>query len=235
MSHPAGEHAERKRPSARSCTNESFVLPWWAFDTILRPAVRGLSRLIGRFEYHGTEHIPPRARGGYIIAANHQTYFDPFWISVTIQTPMRYLAWNAAFDWFLIGRIIPALGAIPIALEGGDRSAMRRARDWLRAGNVIVIFPEGGRGLPSGALARFKPGAVRLALETGVPILPVTISGAHKVWNKEQRAPHRAGVTITYHPLRAVQQRHDEDLRLCARRESDELARIIASALKVEN
>lgn len=230
MSQPARQRSERE-PSISCSTDEGFVLPWWVFSHILRPTVRGLSRLLGRFQYHGTEHVPPPGASGYIIAANHQTYFDPFWISVAIWHPMRYLAWNAAFDWFLVGRAIPLLGAIPIALEGGDRSAMRRALDWLRTGNVIVIFPEGGRGTPEGHLARFKPGAVRLALEAGVPILPVTISGGNKVWNRQQLVPHRANVKITYHPLHTVRVLPGEEARVCARRESDELARIIGAAL----
>lgn len=217
--------------AARNTTDEGFVLPWWFFTRVLRPTVRGLSRLMGRLEYRGTEHIPAPGAPGYVIAANHQTYFDPFWLSVPIEHPMRYLAWNAAFGWFVVGRVIPVLGAIPIALEGGDRQAMRRALDWLRAGNSVVIFPEGGRGLPDGTPARFKPGAVRLALEAGVSVLPVTISGAHKVWNREQLAPRRADVTITYHPLHHVRQLPGEDTRACARRETDELARVVCAGL----
>ena len=51
------------------------------------------------------------------------------------------------------------------------------------------MFPEGGRGNPDGSLGRFKPGAVRMALESGVPILPVTIRGGERVWPNTMRVP----------------------------------------------
>lgn len=225
------EDAQSRPARARKEASEGFVLPRWAYEGLLRPAVRNLSRLAWRLELRGTENIPPPESGGIIIAANHQTYFDPFWISIPVKHQTRYLAWDAAFDWFIVGKIIPVLGAIPLALEGGDRKAMRRALEHLRAGDCIVIFPEGGRGNTDGTPLRFKPGAVRLALEADVPILPVTISGAHRVWNSEQLVPRPARVSITYHPPRIMRCLPDEDTRLCARRETDDLARVICSAL----
>lgn len=211
--------------------NRDGVLPQWAFERVLRPSFRAVARAAWRMRFAGTHHIPPIEAGGLVIAANHQTYFDPFWLSIPVRRRVRYLAWDAAFEWFVVGRMIRRLGAIPLALEGGDRKAMRRALDTLRAGDAVVIFPEGGRGNTDGTPLRFKPGAVRLALEAGVPILPVTISGAHKVWNSAQLIPRPAPVSITYHPPRIMRCPPDEDTRLFARRESDELARVIASAL----
>ncbi len=223
--------ADARRASRTNRERKRFVLSTWAMQTFMRPAVHSLSRLVWNIEYHGTENIPPPRSGGIIIAANHQTYFDPFWISVPVDHPLRYLAWDAAFDWFLVGKIIPVLGAIPLALEGGDRTAVRFSLDWLRGGGAVVIFPEGGRGKPDGTLARFRPGAVRLALEANVPILPVSISGAHKVWNREQLAPHTARVNITYHPIHKVHAPSGEDVRSCARRESDLLSEVVASVV----
>lgn len=211
--------------------NADGVLPQWAFERVLRPSFRVAVQAAWRMKFTGTHNIPPSEAGGLIIAANHQTYFDPFWLSIPVRRRVRYLAWDAAFEWFVVGRMIRRLGAIPLALEGGDHKAMRRAIETLRAGDCIVIFPEGGRGNTDGTPLRFKPGAARLALEAEVPILPVTISGAHKVWNSNQLVPRPARVSITYHPPRIMRCLPDEETRLCARRETDELARVICSAL----
>ena len=122
-------------------------------------------------------------------------------------------------------------GAWPLQIEGSDPAAIRRTLQWLREGGAVVIFPEGGREQADGQLDRFKGGAVRLALEAGVPILPVTIRGGNKVWPLGQHVPRLAEVEIIYHPLFEVDQRPDEETRKCARRETERLAEIIRAGL----
>jgi 1-acyl-sn-glycerol-3-phosphate acyltransferase len=81
-------------------------------------------------------------------------------------------------------------------------------------------------------MKRFKPGAVRMALEAGVPILPVTIRGGQTVWPNSFRFPRLGhSVEVIYHPLFVIEQRENEDVRECARRETERLAEIIRSAL----
>ena len=203
------------------------MFPQWALE-LMRPMVALTSRVLWGIEFRGLENIPQH--GGVIIAANHQTYFDPFWLSIPIKRPIRYLAWSAAFNWPLIGRCIGWWGAWPIALEGSDPAPVRRSIQWLRDGGAVVIFPEGARST-SGELERFKAGAVRLALEADVPILPVTIKGGHHVWPRGQRTPRFGKVIITYHPLYRPEQPPAEETRAFARRESDRLANVIKSAL----
>ncbi|MCU1268279.1 MAG: 1-acyl-sn-glycerol-3-phosphate acyltransferase [Acidobacteria bacterium] len=207
---------------------EEFVLPEWVFQLVRTP-LNFLWRGLFKIRYKGTENIPER--GGLIVAANHQTYIDPFWLSIPIKRPLRFLAWDAAFDWPLVGKLIELFGAWPLQIEGSDPAAIRRTLQWLRAGEAVVIFPEGGRGRPDGSMLRFKGGAVRLALEADVPILPVTIRGAHRVWPAGQPIPSLGTVVVTYHPLFRVNQKPGEETRACARRESDRLAAVIQSAL----
>jgi 1-acyl-sn-glycerol-3-phosphate acyltransferase len=195
----------------------------------MRPAVRSLSSLLWGINFYGVEHIPNS--DGLIIAANHQTYIDPFWISIPVKRPVRYLAWDKAFSWPVAGKLIRILGAWPLEVEGKDSRSIRRSIQWLRNGGVVVIFPEGGRGLPCGGMVKFKTGAMRMALEAGVPILPVTIRGAHRVWPVGQRLPRFAKVDIIYHPLFYPSIQDGEDARQCARRESDQLCNIIKSIL----
>jgi len=204
------------------------MFPQWALEMI-RPVVGVVSRVIWKIEFCGVENVPER--GGVIIAANHQTYLDPFWLSLKIKRPTRYLAWSAAFRWPVVGQCLRWFGAWPLALEGSDPAAIRRSLQWLRNGGAVVIFPEGGRSTATGSLERFKAGAVRLALEANVPILPVTIKGGNRVWPRGWRFPRPGKVIVTYHPLYHAEQCPDEETRACARRESEKLAEVIASAL----
>lgn len=204
------------------------VVPQWAINA-MRPGIRLLSRMCWGIEHWGTENIP--ASGGLIIASNHQTYIDPFWLSLPIKRPVRYLAWSEAFQWPLIGKSMTLLGAWPLQVEGSDPAAIRRTIQWLRQGGAVVIFPEGGRCEPNGEIGRFKGGAIRLALEADVPILPVTIRGGNRVWPRGWRFPHLAKIDIIYHPLQQMKQQAGEESRACARRESGRLAQMIRAPL----
>lgn len=204
------------------------MLPQWALD-LCRPVVGALCRLWWRLQWTSPENIPKT--GGLIIASNHQTYIDPFWVSCPITRPVRYLAWDAAFNWPLVGPLMRLFGAWPLQLEGTDPGPIRRSLQWIRDGGAVVIFPEGGRGEPDGATRRFKPGAVRMALEAGVPILPVTIRGGNRVWPSSLRFPRLGHVEVIYHQPIVVEQHEGEDVRECARRETERLANIIKSAL----
>jgi len=215
------------KENARS-VNGRAMLPQWALE-IIRPIVGAVSKVAWKIEFEGVENIPQN--GGVIVAANHQTYIDPFWISLPIKRPTRYLAWSAAFNWPVVGQCLIWLGAWPLALEGSDPAAIRRSLQWLRDGGAVVIFPEGGRATVTGGLERFKAGAIRLALEANVPILPVTIKGGNKVWPRGWRFPRLGKVLITYHPIYHPEKAPGEETRAYARRESEHLAHVIGSAL----
>jgi 1-acyl-sn-glycerol-3-phosphate acyltransferase len=123
-------------------------------------------------------------------------------------------------------------GAWPLQLEGSDPAPIRRSLQWIGEGGAVMLFPEGGRGNPDGTMKKCKAGAVRMALDAGVPILPVTIRGGERVWPSTVRLP-RIGhaVEIIYHPIMQVGQNEDETVREAARRETERLAEIIRSAL----
>lgn len=218
----------QKRPvQARA---EPFVLPQWAI-AIVRMVLRRLFELIWHMRLVNTEYVRQNGSGGLIIAANHQTYIDPFWVASPVKRPLRFLAWDESFSWPIVGKIMRWLGAWPLQLDRSDPRTIRRSLQWLRNGGALVIFPEGGRAFANGAMLDFKLGAARLALEANVPILPVTIRGGNRIWPRGQRFPARGCVELIYHPLRRITQLPGEDTRQCARRETDQLAEIIRSAL----
>ena len=204
------------------------ALPEWSIS-LMRPIIALGSKVFWGLEHKGLENIPKD--GGLIIAANHQSYGDPFWLAVPVKRPIRFLAWSEAFSWPVVGKAIRLLGAWPLNVQASDPAAIRRSLTWLRDARVVVIFPEGGRGLPDGSMIRMKGGAVRMALEADVPILPVTIRGGNRVWPANKLLPRPGKVEIVYHPVMHVKQLPNEEARDCARRETERLSEIIRSAL----
>jgi 1-acyl-sn-glycerol-3-phosphate acyltransferase len=206
------------------------TLPQWILN-LIRPIVRVLSRIFWRISWHHTEHIP-LSGSGLIIAANHQTYIDPFWVCSAVKRPVRFLAWDAAFNWPIVGLCLRGFGAWPLQLEGVDPGPIRRSLQWINEGGAVMIFPEGGRGNADGSTKKFKAGAVRMALEAGVPILPVTIRGGEGVWPSSRRLPRfRRQVEIIFHAPINVAPCESEDTRQCARRETARLSEIVQSDL----
>lgn len=193
---------------------------------VFRPGVRGLCRLYFGLELRGTAHIP--AAGPVLITPNHQTYLDPALVSIPIRRPVYYMAWNRLFTIPLFGRFIRGLRAFPVDIESSDPRATREAVRLLQAGEAVMIFPEGER-TKDGRVGRFKPGAFRLAVALGVPVLPVTITGGHEAWPPGRMLPRPGRITITYHLL----QRPDPTLepRAAARGLAERAWAAITSAL----
>lgn len=104
-----------------------------------------VSKILWQIEYYDTENIPQNLKGGLLIVSNHQTYFDPFWVCLPVRRKLRFMAWDKAFDWFLIGNLIRYLGAFPVNLDRGGKRAIKEAINALNEGATLVIFPEGSR------------------------------------------------------------------------------------------
>jgi 1-acyl-sn-glycerol-3-phosphate acyltransferase len=190
-------------------------------------------KILWRIKYHNKENIPKDLASGLLIVANHQTYFDPFWICAPIRRKFRFMAWDKAFDWFLVGWLIKYLGSFPVdTSRGTTKSVLRESYSTLQAGGTLLMFPEGARTFPDGKLLEFKTGAVRIALEAGVPVLPVTVRGANRVWSQTMKRPHLRKVEIFYHPLFIVPKPPDKtDLREHLEKVTARIAEIIGSKL----
>ena len=164
---------------------------------IFTPLVRLVGRAYFGVRFEGVENIPKA--GPLIIAPNHVTYADPPLVTLPTRRPVYFMAWKRLFDVPLFGRLIRFLRAFPLETESADPTAVRGAARLLKAGQAVMIFPEGGRTV-DGRLQRFKPGAFRLACSLGVPILPVTIVGGHESWPPQCALPRPGRITIVYHP-----------------------------------
>jgi len=129
-----------------------------------------------RFQVEGE---PPKdvLRRGYVVVANHESAADPFLLA-HLPFDMRWIAKEELYKLPVIGALMKFGGDIPLRRGDGDsvRETMEEAKRTLAAGMPVMIFPEGTRS-KDGRLLPFKDGAFRLALDMGVPILPLALAG----------------------------------------------------------
>lgn len=142
---------------------------------ILTPLLRGWFRVRAT----GLEHLP--ADGPVIVAPNHKSFLDPFFIGLVARRRLRYMAKVELFRGPL-ARLLPRLGAFPVRRGAGDPAAHATAAAILRQGGVVVVFPEGTRVEDRDVLGAPHHGAGTLALETGAPIVPAAVAGTSHLW-----------------------------------------------------
>ena len=165
---------------------------------ILQTLAEALFRVLFTYDAVGEEKIPPE--GGVVVAANHPSYLDPILLSLQVARPIRFMAWEALFKVPLLGAVIHALGAFPVDTRRGmGRQAYERARDLVKEGEVVGIFPEGKRSRTGWMESSLREGAARLALETGSPLVPATITGAYRAWPHFQSLPKPARIRVRFH------------------------------------
>jgi 1-acyl-sn-glycerol-3-phosphate acyltransferase len=148
-------------------------------------------RVYFRMARHGREHIP--AEGGVLLAANHRSFLDPFVLGTMTRRPIHYVAKKELFVRSWQGWILNALGAFPVDRGASDGAMLETARAILDRGDIVLIFPEGTRIRPGG-LGRPKRGVGRLALEAGVPVVPLAINGTEAIRRGWRIRPHRVTV-----------------------------------------
>ena len=166
--------------------------PWF---TGIRWTVLPILRVWFRWRFDGLDVIP--ATGPALIACNHASYLDPLvnaYAVVRAGRRPRFLAKEDLFRAFGIRWAMKGTKQIPVARGTGDQSPLRNAEAALRAGEVVVIYPEGTvTTRPDGLPMEGKTGAVRLALTAGVPIIPMVSWGSAPVWQKSGPGSLRPG------------------------------------------
>ncbi len=156
-----------------------MVPPLYLFAGMVSwPFIYGLFRLRAT----GIEHLP---EGGFVLAANHTSNLDPWPLGMPLL-PRRQLRFMAKSELFnpLLTPFLRAAGAFRVRRGEGDLEAIRTAAELVRKGEIVVMFPEGTRqkkGLRKKHVARAHTGAARIALSSGVPLVPAAIAGTDRL------------------------------------------------------
>jgi len=150
---------------------------YWLVKAVLSPILR----LLFRPTIRGGEHLP--TAGAAIVAGNHTTFLDNFMIPLVVPRRVTFLAkadyfTGVGLKGWLQKCFFSGVGMIPIDRSGGQASeaALRTGMKVLTDGELLGLYPEGTRS-PDGRLYRGKTGVARMALEAGVPVVPVGLVG----------------------------------------------------------
>jgi 1-acyl-sn-glycerol-3-phosphate acyltransferase len=140
-------------------------------------------KLAFRLRASGVENVP--AEGGFVLAANHTSNFDPWPLGLPLfpRRQLRFMAKSELY-WFPLSAVIDAAGAFPVRRGERDLEAIDTAVGLCRAGEVVVMFPEGTRrrkGLRKKHEARPHTGAARIAIEAEVPLVPAAVKGTDRL------------------------------------------------------
>ena len=175
-------------------------------DWVIKPIVRLFFRLFYRMEVHGKEHIP--AEGGFVLAANHVSFFDPPALGVACRRLVTFTP-RSTLNESLIYRLLTAtVPVIPIERGAADLATTRKIVQHLKDGNILGIFPEETRSA-DGELGPFKRGVHLLSSRAKVPVLPSYIAGSYEIWPRQRKWPRLRGkIVIRFGPVVNIRE-HD--------------------------
>ena len=160
----------------------------------MRALLTPLLRTYFRMRITGAEHIP--REGAAIIAPNHKSFWDSFFVALATPRHVRFMAKTELVEG-RAGRLLVRLGAFPVRRGQSDEDALETAREVLRQGGLLALFPEGTRVPDPDALGEPRRGAGRLALESGAPLVPAAISGTDHLWAGPVPKPKRVQVAFS--------------------------------------
>lgn len=174
---------------------------------VLAGIVKPAYRLVARLRWTGEEHLP--AQGGFVVVPNHLSELDPLTVAITLYDNgimPRFLAKEPLFRAPVLGAVLRATGQVPVQRGTADAAAaLTAARAELASGGAVVVYPEGTLTHdPDQWPMTGHTGAVRLALATGVPVIPVAHWGDQEVLG---RVPPTGRRTLSIVPRKDVRVR----------------------------
>mgnify|MGYP001818010303 CR=1 FL=1 len=157
-----------------------------------------ITKPLFRYKAIGTRHIPKK--GGAILASNHASYVDPFFVGLGVVRRINYLAKKELFSSKVTSYFLRNLfRVIPIDREQMDRTTLKTIYGHLRSNEILLMFPEGTRSY-DGSLQEAKMGIGMIAYNTQVPIIPVYISGSHEILPRDAKRVHFKQCSVYFGP-----------------------------------
>ena len=153
--------------------------PDWVYRAV-RIILTPVILILYRYRAIDVANVPER--GPVLIAPNHFSFWDHFFVAVLMRREVHFMAKSQLFQPPVLDFIINHGGVFPVRRGHRDEEAFITAHTIFDRGGMVLMYAEGGRSR-SGKLGEPKPGVGRLALESGVPVVPVAIHGSEKVRN----------------------------------------------------
>ena len=192
--------------------------------TVAKAILKPLFNFGFNIKIEGLENVP--AEGGAIIAPNHISVLDSFFVPAVLPRRITYVGKAEYMDSWKTKHLFPALGMIPIDRKGGDSAtaALDAAAGILENGELFGIYPEGTRSRDQ-KLHKGHTGVARLALRTGCPIVPVGLQGTVEVMPPDAKLPNPfRTIRVRFgRPITVDRYRDRADDRLVLRQITDEL------------
>src|SRR5438270_1078637 len=180
---------------ARGRGRTNFVMRKIFHSIANRAAALFMKLLFGyssRIYVTGSEHV--NRAGGFLLASNHISHFDPFIISSAVRRKIDWMAMAEFFPLPIVGLFLRAVDAFPAERDRADRKTIRSAIERLKSGRIVGVFPEGGIRDGANSLLEGAPvraGASTLAHMAQVPIVPCVILGSDRLYAKRSWLPMR--------------------------------------------
>ncbi len=168
--------------------DNKYVPPtiYWVF----RPFLKFIFYVIFQPRVKGKENIPKD--GGAVLAGNHVFVLDPLCVGSGTKRCVHFLGKYEIFKYRFTNFLFTKAGVIPVHRQRKDHAALESAEEYLKAGALVALFPESTIIKPEGIrILPFKMGAIKMAYDTGCPVVPFTVNGKY--------IPIFGRLSITFH------------------------------------
>ncbi len=171
----------------------------WAFGMLVL-------RVWYKIKIEGTEHIPHERP--FLVVANHESYLDPFLFGIFIPYEIKFVTTADVFTTPLMRFLLRGTGSFPMRRHRQDLKSIRTMIRMVNKGQIVGIFPEGGRSIDGSPLPILKE-TLKLIQKCRVPILPVHLDGAYEIWPRWAPNRRRGKVTASFKPMIQLEDQAD--------------------------